>query len=300
MTLTTRRGFWGAAVAVAAARAVEAAPASAPPPAARPHEGRYRLCLAAYSLRQLLDLKKPSLTLEEFIDRAAAWGLDGVELTEYYFPKPVTPAYVMRLKKRAIRNGLDITGTPIGNTFTLPPGEARDKQIAAVKSWIDVSADLGSPAIRIFAGDAPKGTPEPQARKWAVECIEICGEHASRRGVYLALENHGGVVAAADGLLEIVKAVKADWFGVNLDTGNFHGADPYAEIERCAPFAVTCQFKTAVRRQGGKNEPADYKRLFAILRRAGYRGYVTLEYEAPEDPMTGVPRQLESLRKLAG
>lgn len=271
-------------------------PAAAQAPALRP---RYRLGLAAYSLRKFLDLKNPTMTLEQFIEKSAEWGFDGVELTEYFFKKPITPEYLMRLKNKAVRLGLDITGTPVGNTFTLPPGEARDKQVASVKQWIDVSAELGSPAIRIFAGGTPKGSDETQARKWAVECIEACLEHAAKRGVFLALENHGGVVATADGMLEFAKAIKHDWFGFNLDGGNFHGEDPYAELERCAPYAVTCQVKAELSRKG-KKEAADYARIIEILRKAGYRGYVTLEYESAEDPMIAVPKHLEALRKAVG
>jgi len=294
----TRRSFLGTgALAAAAGAALPAAALAAPPRAEGP---RFKLSVAAYSLRRALDLKNPTMTLEEFITKCVEWGVEGAELTEYYFKKPVTPEYVMALKRHAIRMGLDITGTPIGNTFTLPPGEARDREIARVKQWIDVSADLGSPAIRIFAGNTPKGGDEAQARAWAVECIQSCMEHAAKRGVFLALENHGGVVATADGLLEIVKAVKGDWFGVNLDTGNFHTEDPYDDIARAAPLSVTCQFKVEMSRKGGKKEEADYPRLVEILRKANYRGYITLEYEAAEDPLTAVPRHLAAIRKAIG
>ncbi len=296
--LATRRNFLKAGALAAAAGGALPAEALAGP--ARPEGPRYKLSVAAYSLRQFLDLKKPTMTLEEFMTKCAEWGVEGTELTEYYFKKPVAPDYLMRLKRHAIRLGLDITGTPVGNSFTLPPGEARDKEIARVKQWIDASADLGSPAIRIFAGNTPKGGDEAQARAWAVECIQACMEHASRRGVFLALENHGGVVAAADGLLEIVKAVKGDWFGVNLDTGNFHTEDPYDDIARVAPFSVTCQFKVEMSRKGGKKEEADYPRLVEILRKANYRGYITLEYEAAEDPLAAVPRHLAAIRKAIG
>jgi sugar phosphate isomerase/epimerase len=267
-------------------------------PIGRKTPPRLKLGCAAYSLRKYLDLSSPRMTLEEFVTKCAEWQADGVELTEYYFPKPVTPAYVMKLKRHAALCGLDVTGTPIGNNFALPAGVERDRQVASVKSWIDVSADLGSPAIRIFAGNAPKGIEEPQARKWVVECIEACCDTASKRGVFLAVENHGGVVATAEGVLEIVKSVSCPWVGVNLDTGNFHTPDPYGDIERCAPYAVTCQVKTEVFPSGGKKEEADLERLVAILRKSGYSGYVTLEYEASEEPMEAVPKYLKSLRKL--
>ena len=289
---TDRRAFLQTGAALAAASLVPAHAKSDPAPAAP----KFKLSLAAYSLRKFLDLKNPSMTLEEFIEKTAEWGCEGVELTEYYFKKPLTPEYVMKIKHTAIKAGLPITGTPVGNTFTLPPGEARDRQIAAVKTWIDVSAELGSPAIRIFAGSAPKGVEESQARAWAIECINISLEHAAKRGIYLALENHGGIVATAEGMLAIIKEIKHDWFGVNFDTGNFHSEDPYAELEKIAPYAITCQIKAEISRSG-KHEASDYPRLMAMLQKAGYHGYLALEYESAEDPMTAVPKQLDLLRK---
>ena len=73
-------------------------------------------------------------------------------------------------------------------------------------------------------------------------------------------------------MLAIVKAVKHDAFGVNLDTGNFHTADPYADLERIAPYAVVCQIKTEVHPAGKGVQDADLPRLLDILRKANYRG----------------------------
>jgi sugar phosphate isomerase/epimerase len=283
-----RRGFMasGAALAASSMLAGFAAP-------------RLKLSLAAYSMRKYLDLKNPTMVLEEFIDKAAEWGCEGVELTEYYFKKPVTPEYISKIKRACIKAGLPISGTPVGNTFTLPPGEARDNNINLVKSWINMSSDLGSPAIRIFAGNAGKGVDEAQARKWAIECIETVLPHAAKRGVCLALENHGGIVSTADGVLEIVKAVKDEWFGVNLDTGNFHTADVYGDLEKCAPYAITCQVKATIV-QSGKKEDSDYPRIVALMQKANYHGYLTLEYEEAEEPLTAIPKHLEGIRKAIG
>ncbi len=291
-----RRDFLKAGVAGVAGLGMPAA-GSAAEPSGGPY--RYRLALAAYSMRKYLDLKNATMTLEQFVEKTAEWGFDGAELTEYYFPKPISAEYVSKLKRAALRHGLAITGTPIGNTFTHPAGEARDREITKVKQWIDVSGDLGSPAIRIFAGGTPKGTEEAVARKHVVECIESCLPHAAKRGVVLALENHGGVVATADGMLEILKALKSDFVGANVDTGNFHSADPYAEIEKIMPYAATCQVKVEMR-AGGKKSEADLPRLVAMFRKFEYRGFVTLEYEAAEEPLQAIPRHLEALRKATG
>jgi sugar phosphate isomerase/epimerase len=297
--MTTSRRELLKAIPAATLVAAGAAPALAIPPVARSGKARLRLGLAGYSLRDHLTGKlSPAMTLDDFIEQAAVWEVDAVELTSYYFPPEFTPAYVAGLKRHCHLLGIEVSTTPIRNTFTYPGGPGREKEIAHVKRWLDVAADLGSPAIRIFAGDAQKGQTEAEARRYCVECIEACADHAAKRGVFLALENHGGVVAEPDGLLEIVRAVKSEWFGVNLDTGNFHGVDPYADLARCVRYAVTAQVKVEMQAKGGPKQEADFGRLVRMLKDAGYRGTVTLEYEAAEPPLVGVPRYLDSLRAL--
>jgi hydroxypyruvate isomerase len=76
-------------------------------------------------------------------------------------------------------------------------------------------------------------------------------------------------------------------------------ADPYAELARCVPFAINVQYKVEVQRSAdGVKEPADAARVVKLLRDGGYQGFVTLEYEAHEDPFVAVPRHLRELREL--
>ena len=128
-------------------------------------------------------------------------------------------------------------GTAIGNTFTHPAGPDRDREIAYTKLWVDRAADMGAPTIRIFAGDVQKGTTETQARQWCIDAIRECCEYAGRKGVILALENHGGIVTTAEQLVSIVRAIDSEWFGVTWDSGNFRSADPYAELTMIAPYS---------------------------------------------------------------
>jgi sugar phosphate isomerase/epimerase len=169
-----------------------------------------------------------------------------------------------------------------------------------VKNWVEHASRLGAKTIRIFAGNVDKSDTEEKARARCVEAIQEACDYAGKYGAILALENHGGLVTTIDQMLAVVQAVKHEWFGVNWDTGNFVSADPYADLTRLAPYAVTVQIKTEIHRTGQKKEEADLKRLIGILRAANYRGYVALEYEAAEDPKTAVPRHIETLKKLMG
>jgi sugar phosphate isomerase/epimerase len=181
--------------------------------------------------------------------------------------------------------------------FTDPPATSARRN-CLVKKWVDHCAVLGAPHIRVFAGNASSGTPQAEARKLCMAALEECGEYAGKHGIFLGIENHGGIVAEADALLEIVRAVKSPWVGINLDGGNFHTADPYGDFARCAPYAVNVQLKADIQPKGGKSERADLPRLVKILRDANYQGYVALEYESKEDPWTAVPVLLRQMKEL--
>ncbi len=283
-----RAGIVAAGLAAGAAHAIE--------PIVRKGPARLKLGVCAYSYRQLLTRKEEPMTLEGFLEKAAELDFDGVELTSYYF-RDTSPEFLRRIRARAFALGLDVAGSAVGNNFCLPPGPARDKQIEMVKKWVEHSEALGAPVIRIFAGSKQKDQADADAHKVLVETIEECCGYAGQHGVYLALENHGGPTATAEGTLKILRDVKSPWFGANLDTGNFHGADPYAEIAAVAPYAITTHVKVEVSAAGQKAQPADFPRIVKILREAGYRGYLSIEYEAKEDPLTALPRHAKALRE---
>lgn len=285
---------------LAAVPALAGAPAAGIDPIKRTGGARMKLSVAAYSFRTALAGARKSMTLDDFVDLATTWDVEGIEPTSYYFPDPPTPEYCRRLRRHAFLQGLAISGTAVRNTFTHPPGPQLDKEIDHVKRWVDLAAELHAPTIRIFAGDLQKGTSEADARKWCVDAIHRACEHAGSLGIMLALENHGGIVSTADQLLAIVREVRSDWFGVNLDTGNFRGADPYADLARLAPYAVVVQVKSEMTIGTGPRQEADLARVVKILRDVKYRGFVVLEYEADGDPRQAVPRYLQQLRKLIG
>jgi sugar phosphate isomerase/epimerase len=298
---SSRRAFLSTTIAASLAGAVASTTtARAIEPIARTGDAKFKLSLAAYSYRDLLtgkDGKPPQLTLSDFVTDCAKLGLDGTELTSYYFPKTISPEFLHQLAGQCFRLGLDISGTAIGNDFGFPAGEQRKQQIDAAKQWIDHAATLGAPVIRIFAGHAKKDVPVAQSHSLMVSAIEECCEYAGRRGVYLALENHGGPTSDAAGLLRFVRDVQSPWFGVNLDTGNFHSNDIYAEIERVAPYALNVQVKVVVSGFDGKKQPSDFVQIAKILRNVGYRGYVVLEYEEAGDPREECVKYFVRLRE---
>ena len=320
MSHATRRSFLAAGAASAAALA--ARPGRAADPVERVSDDPlFKLSVAAYSFNKKLPRngKPGDMSLEDVVDFAAEQGLPGVELTGYYFPKGVQEAdlsadgpdatveksrseataarlYLRGLAHRCFANGLTVSGTAIGNDFALPPGDAREREIAHCKHWIDVAAVLGAPVIRIFAGKVPKGGDEAEAIDRCAAGINECLPYAAEHGVHLALENHGGITATPAQMLKIIERVDdSPYFGVNFDSGNFQTDDPYGDLAKIAPYAINAQIKPYMRPNGKKEEP-DVKRILGILQDAGYRGWLVMEYEGGGDPREETARWIDKLR----
>jgi sugar phosphate isomerase/epimerase len=299
LKLSTAAGL----AAFSGASAFAAAPAS---PLGRSGPARLKLSLAAYSFRENFPMMRGKKNAKvpagkgtdmfRFVDYCAQQGLDGAELTSYFFDEE-TDEYLLKLRRHAFLRGVAVSGTAIGNNFSHPKGPKRDEEIALTKKWIDRAALLGAPHIRVFAG-VTKEIPRAEADKLVISALEECCEYAGRRGIFLGLENHDSI-GSADTLLPMVKAVKSPWVGINLDSGNFRTADPYKDFAECLPYAVNVQLKVEIQASSGTGkQPADLKRFINLLRTGGYQGWVALEYEAKEDPAVAVPRVLQELKAL--
>lgn len=297
-----RRQFATTALAATATSFLASRNTQAIEPINRQGKPLIKLSLAAYSLRKYLDLKgknPPSMNLLDFARYAADLGLGAIEPTSYYF-SDVSNGFMSKYKVDCAKLGLDISGSAVGNNFCIPDAAKLKEQQDSVNAWIERCSILGCKTIRIFAGTLAKGDTEEKARERCLNAIGQACDYAAKFGVILALENHGGITASADQLLSLVKAIRHPFFGVNLDTGNFRTADPYGDLEKLAPYAVTVQVKTEIQKAGQKKEDADLKRIVEMLNKVNYRGYLALEYEADEEPKVGVPKAIAELKKLVG
>jgi sugar phosphate isomerase/epimerase len=244
--------------------------------AARP--SRIKLSCNLYSFNAALT--SGEMSLEQVIDFCAGLGFDAVDPTGYYFrgyPAPAADEEIYRVKHRAFRSGLDISGTGVRNNFVLADRSAREAEVAHVTRWIDVAAKLGAPVLRVFSGlEVPQGHTIAEAREWVVACVTTVTERAAARGVMIVLQNHDDFVKTADDVLEIRRRVPSEWFGLNVDVGSLRMGDPYADIARLAPYAYTWQLKERLYRENVE-EATDVGAVLRIMRETGYRGYVPLE-----------------------
>ena len=89
--------------------------------------------------------------------------------------------------------------------------------------------------------------------------------------------------------------MNSEWFGVILDVGSLRQGDPYAEIEKLVPYAVSWQLKEKVG-YGAKEETTD-RRMKAIIDKVGYRGFLPIETLGSGDPRVKVSTFLAEIRR---
>ena len=275
----------------------------------------------AYSFAKLLGTGgKGTLSLVAFAEFCAKHNFDGIDPTGYYFPGyeknglgVPTDKFIFELKKRAFELGLGISGTGIGNNFTLADREARAVDVQRIKNWVEVAAKLGAPVIRVFADtqlraqtweSASQGAKRDDVEKWIADDIRACADHAGKFGVLIGVQNHGDFIKTADHLISLLKRIDSPWCGAIVDTGYFKADDVYAEMAKAAPYAVNWQIKQSPLGVEKEAEaPTDLKRLLKIVRASGYRGYLPIETLSPRsgggdyDPFKVVPKFLAELRQ---
>jgi sugar phosphate isomerase/epimerase len=302
-----RRQFITVSAASAAAITAPAlslpTPALAREPIKRSGPPRFRIGLAAYSLRAYFSYMKgktrkpaaggPTIDMIGFLDYCVSQHVEAAELTSYFFKPDADDDYFLDLKHQAFIRGVTISGTAIGNNFTIGAGPKLEQEIEQAIRWIDRAAVLGAPHIRFFAGTGKQLADNPERLEEAVGALNQCAEHAARKGIFLGIENHGRLTP--EQMLQIMERVESPWVGVNLDTGNFHSNDPYADLEKCVGYAVNVQVKVSMHTPESKKYPADLPRIAQILKSANYQGYVVLEYE-DNDPYQEIPPAIEALK----
>jgi sugar phosphate isomerase/epimerase len=275
-----------------------------------------RPSLNAFSFLELLNahLKDAGKGVDLFqdCDFCAEQGFDAVDLTGYFFPGyPLAPddRYLVRLKRHAFDLGLAISGTGVRNDFTAADARVRAEGVQRIKTWIEVAARLGAPAIRAFADSQPPfkdwreaaaDAPRETVEAWIADCLRECADHGARFGVVVAVQNHGDFIRTGAEHLRLLSRVDHEWCAALVDTGKYLTSDPYADIALVAPYAVNWQIKETLRSELDSPR-VDVTRLVTIVRRSGYRGYLPIETlsmgRRDYDPRVETTKMLSQLRE---
>lgn len=259
---------------------------------------KLKLSLNAYSFNG--PLRAGTMTLDDVIRFCAEQGVDGLDATGYYmpgYPKVPEDDYIYALKRTAFVNGVSISGTGARNDFSTPDAAARKADVQLVKNWIEVASKLGAPVLRIFSGkDVPAGHTFDEVLAWMANDMKECADHGRKHGVIVGIQPHDDFLKTADQTIRLVNAVNSEWCGVILDIGSLQQGDPYAEIEKLMPYAISWQVKEMV--SSGKTAmPVDLKRLKGLIDRSGYRGFLPIEALYAKNSSEGVAKFVAQVRQ---
>jgi len=248
-----------------------------------------KISLNAFSFDK--PLRSGEMSLDDVLDFCAKTGIEGVDLTGYYFPGyPEAPPdeYIFHIKRKSFLLGIDLGCTGVRNDFTWADPLKREGEKKIVKDWIKVAAKLGAPGVRIFAGVLSKEDYSWDERaKWIVNDIRECADYGKENGVMIALQNHYDFVKSAAEVEKVLKMIDHSWVGLMLDIGSYHSPDPYADIAATAKYAITWQMKEKVFVNNSQVD-TDYEKVISIVKQCGYRGYLPLETLGDGDPSSKV------------
>ena len=282
----------------------------------------FKISLAEWSLNKRMFKRNGAEPLDhlDFAKTARSFGIDGVEyVNQMFFDKATDAAYLGEMKTR--QEGEGVTGLLImcdreGNLGD--PDEAkRAKTIENHLKWLDAAATLGCHSIRVNAASDAKLSFDEQMKLAADGLHRLCVE-ADKRKLFVVVENHGGLSSNGLWLTGVMKAADHERVGILPDFGNFYTDrvkgelyNPYKGLREFMPWVKkgmsakaydwdtgAGKFYTEDRREG-REMTLDFQRLIDIVVKAGYNGYIGIEYEGDKhSEMEGIARTKQALDEL--
>ncbi len=171
----------------------------------------------------------------------------------------------------------------------------REQAVKASNEWIDVAVALGSPSIRTHI-DAAKDS-EPNVGR-ASDTLGRIADYGARKNVVVHLENDNPVSEDPFFIVQILEKVNSPWLRALPDFGNSLAAHDEAFQDRAmeAMFShayAICHVKNGEVDDQGKASHVDMAKTFGVLRSHKFRGYCSIEYDAPGDPYKPTAEMVE-------
>jgi L-ribulose-5-phosphate 3-epimerase len=285
----------------------------------------FKISLAQWSLHNAFFKKQGAGTLDnlDFAKTARKLGIEGLEyVNQMFFDKASDETYLGEMKKRAEGEGVKSLLIMCDREGNLgDPDEAkRAKTIENHLKWLDAAKFLGCHSIRVNAASDAKLTPDEQAKLAADGLHRLC-EEGDKRGLWVVVENHGGLSSNGKWLTQVMKLADHKRVGILPDFGNFYTNrdnaelyNPYQGVREFMPWvkqAVSAKaydwdtgagkFYTEDRREP-REITLDFERLIKIVVGAGYSGYIGIEYEGTkhteEEGILRTKQALEEIRAM--
>lgn len=248
----------------------------------------FEISLAQWSLHRAL--RKGDLSHLDFIKAARRdYGIGAVEYVSVFFKdKAEDKAFLREMNTRCEGEGVKNLLIMCDHEGRLgdPDAAARTEAIKNHHRWIHAAKTLGCHSIRVNA--ASEGDRDEQARL-AADGLRRLTEYGDAHGINVIVENHGGLSSTGAWLAEVMRRVDHPRCGTLPDFGNFQVSpgewyDRYKGVEEMMPFAKAVSAKSHEFDEQGNETGTDYRRMLRIVRDAGYRGFIGIEYEGEKHP----------------
>jgi sugar phosphate isomerase/epimerase len=249
----------------------------------------FEISLAEWSLHKSLFAKKID-NLDFPIIAKKDYGINVVEYVNQFFKdKAENTSYLNDILKRCKDNG-------VKNHLIMIDGEGgmgdtddkkRKQAVENHYKWVTAAKYLGCKTIRVNAYG--EGSRE-DVQKAAIDGLSMLGEFAKKVGINVIVENHGGYSSDGQWISSIMKAINKKNVGTLPDLGNFclkrgpnntciDEYDRYKGTSELLPFAKGVSAKTNDFDEAGNCIETDYYKMFKIIKNAGFKGYIGIEYE---------------------
>ncbi len=285
-----------------------------------------KIGVSSYSYHRYVSSRK--MKQIEVIAAAKEAGFDVIEFSTISVPEGKTlPEFAQELRAEADRVGIPIANYTIGADFVRGSNGDLDAEIERLKKEVDIAEILGAPGMRhditnSIPNEAKGFRTYEAALPHIVKGVRAVTEYAASKGIRTMTENHGFISQDSIRIEKLVTAVDHPNFGVLVDLGNFCCADedPAIAAGRVAPLAFHAHAKDFHIKSGNGVPPGEgwfmtragnYLRGAIIghgnvpllqsiraLKRVGYDGVLSVEFEGMEDPAVGIRIGQANLRKL--
>jgi len=306
MNGTTRRQFLtqgaGATAGMWLLPTLSRATAASQPSIKFPSEASERVAVASYPFREFIAGEEhksanPTIELKDFAARVAEkFNVHRIEPWSAHFPS-TDKEYLadFRAAVERARSGIASIAVDGENSPYAADRTEREKAVAFSKQWIDVAVGVGSPSVRTNIPGAKDVKPDADR---LTESLRRVVDYASSKNVVVHLENDNPVSEDPFFLVRVIERVNSPWLHALPDFGNTLNAhdEDYAYRAIDAMFAHAygiCHVKDGEVNQQGKATRVDLARTFGILKKHGYKGYCSIEYDAPGDPYKATAELVE-------
>lgn len=282
-----------------------------------------KVCVSSYSFNRLY--KNGVMTQFDAIAKAKELGFDGIEFAGLIHDASITDEeYAALLAAEAQRCDLPIISFVFGaDLINGCAGRTPEQEVAEVKRLVDIAQILGVKIIRhdVMYSLGQFKSFDAALPTLAARVSEI-SEYAKEKGIRTSVENHGFICQDPDRCQRLFNAVESDNFGLLCDMGNFlcADADPAMSVSTVAPYAIFAHAKDFYFKSGSEDNPGEgyfesragnylkgaiighgvvpVKQCLKILKKAGYDGFVSLEFEGAEDNIDALRIGLANLRRF--